>query len=273
MTGETHVGDVLITEQPDVITAMINRPTVRNAINEDVIDGLWAALNLAVSRTAKVLVVRGAEGCFCSGADLTLLLRLRRRPPALSRFMTRLGDLLTAWENAPLATIAVVEGYAVAGGCELLLACDLAIASSTAKIGDRHVENALVPAAGGSVRLTRALSKARAHYLLLTGDLLSAQAAAEWGLVSHVAPPSHLHEHLGRIIDRLVTRSPDALAAIKDMMRYVSEHPLEVSLRLEREIFLAHSATPDVEQGLHKFHARKTSRPGISGSTGGLHRP
>jgi enoyl-CoA hydratase/carnithine racemase len=240
-----------------VVHALIDRPDVRNAIDDDVIDGLAAAVDEAEQRRARVLVVRGSGGTFCAGADLLLLDRIRQDPGRVEKFMARLGAVLDRIENAPFASIAVVEGHAVAGGCELLLACDVAVATATARIGDRHVEYGLVPAAGGSVRLPRRLPKARANYLLLAGEMVSGEDAARWGLVTFAVPTEHIESAVAGIVSRLAGRSTDALATVKHMLGNADRLSRPEALERERALFTAHIASPDCRYGLAAFRDRR----------------
>jgi enoyl-CoA hydratase/carnithine racemase len=176
-----RVGDVVVSADAGVVWALIDRPERRNAINLEVVAGLEAAVEAAVATEAKVLAVRGAGGTFSSGADLELLSDLVGDEAALQSFMRRLGRVLERLETEPFVSLAIVEGYALAGGCELVLAADLSLASTDARIGDRHAEYGLVPAARGSVRLSDQLPRAVANYLLLTGDMIDGRRAARSG--------------------------------------------------------------------------------------------
>ncbi|HEX5121328.1 MAG TPA: enoyl-CoA hydratase/isomerase family protein [Pseudonocardiaceae bacterium] len=254
---EHRVGEVCVRAEGHVVHALIDRPSVRNAINDDVIDGLTAAIDLAEQRQARVLVVRGSGGTFCAGADLVMLERIRQDTGRVEKFMARLGAVLDRIENAPFASIAVVEGYAVAGGCELLLACDVVVATATARIGDRHVEYGLVPAAGGSVRLSRQLPKARANYLLLSGELLSGADAARWGLATVAVPAEHIDNAAAGIVSRISGRSTAALATVKDMLGNAGGLPQSAALDRERALFMEHIASSDCRSGLAAFRDRR----------------
>jgi enoyl-CoA hydratase/carnithine racemase len=254
---QKRVGDVVISAAGGVVTALIDRPAARNAINTAVIDGLGEAVRLACEADARALVIRGAGGTFCSGADLRELAELRQYPDQLNEFMTRLGDILERIEVAPFPVIAIVEGHAVAGGLELLLACDVAIASATARIGDRHLEYGLVPAAGASVRLTNRLPAARARYLLLSADLLTGAQAADWGLVTHAVPPGELEPLAQLLVGRLASRSVRAAATVKAMAANARERPASEALSRERALFLRHVQSPDAAEGLAAFLERR----------------
>lgn len=249
-----------------VLWATLNRPRARNAIDLAMVARLEQLLETAERSDVRVLVLRGAGGSFCAGADLHEVRALREDPPALESFMRRLGAVLCRMEQGPFATVAAVEGYAVAGGCELLLASDVALATEDAQIGDRHANFGLAPAAGGSVRLLDGAGHALARYLLLTGDLISGAEAARAGLIARAVPSTELDGELERLVDRLRSRGKTTLRALKTMIAGQDPDRAE---RLERELelFMAHASTSEVEAGLAAFAAgRRTSsvEPGAS---------
>lgn len=251
---------MLVTAEPGVVRAVIDRPNHRNAINTAVVAGLEHAVALATSRRAQVLVITGSGGTFCAGADLHELAALRAERDQFSRlgaFMERLENVLVALHKGPFVSLAVVEGYAVAGGCEIVLFCDLSLAAADARIGDRHAEYGLVPAAGGSVNLVRSLPAARANYLLLSGELISGEQAAAWGVVSAAVERDRLAASADRLVARLVSRSHDALVAAKHMIGNAGRMERDEALRRERSLFLAHMASADVAEGLAAFGERR----------------
>ncbi len=261
-TNGRRIGDVTVVVDGPVVRATIDRPGARNAINEAVMDGLEAALDTAEATGAKVVVLRGAGGSFCAGADLKLVQTLVAGRELMAGYVTCLTNLTERLESGPFVSLAVVEGFALAGGCELLMACDLALASTEARIGDRHLEFGLAPGAGGSVRLVRALPKAQARYLLLTGEAITGAQAAEWGLVTMAVPPGELDAAVEAVVARLVRRSGDALRAVKRMAGAVgTERPVNEAMLAEREIFLDFMETsPDVKEGLAAFAEGRTPR-------------
>jgi enoyl-CoA hydratase len=238
----------------DVLRATIDRPSTRNAIDLSVIEGLERMVAAAHEQRVKVVVLRGAGGTFCSGADLREVRRLLDDPSGLRSFMARFGAALEELERSPWANVAVVEGYALAGGCELLLACDVVVAGTEARIGDRHAEHGLAPAGGGSVRLPEALPPALARYLLLSGEMLSGAEAAAAGLVTSAVEPSLLETEVDRIVARLRGRGRVTLATIKTMLADDGAAE-ERHARLERELdlFLAHARSADARAGLDSF--------------------
>ena len=259
MKGE-RVGDVVLVEDGRVLRATIDRPEARNAISPSVIEGLEAAVGRARDCGATVLVVRGAAGTFCAGADLEWVLSTINQPGGLEEDgafasgIRRLNEVLLAIEAAPFASVAVVEGFALAGGCELLLACDVVVAAEKARLGDRHLELGLLPGAGGSVRLHKALTPARSRWLLLSGEMISGREAAEWGLVTRAVPGDQLDEVAEAMIARLASRSGDALSGVKEMIGAVRDVPVAEGIEAERRIFLEHMAkSDDVRAALARF--------------------
>ena len=269
MSGE-RVGDVVLVEEPGdsgvspgtgvVLRATIDRPEARNAISPSVVDGLEAAVRRARDVDARVLVIRGAGGTFSAGADLAFVLSTIDQPGAIedggafASVIRRLNDVLDEIEAAPFASVAVVDGFALAGGCEILLACDVVVADEAARIGDRHLELGLLPGGGGSVRLYRALSPARARWLLLSGEMISGREAAEWGLVTRAVPRGELDGAPEAMIARLASRSGDALAGAKEMIAAVRDVPVADGLAAEQRIFLDHMAkSEDVRAALARF--------------------
>ena len=264
----TRAGDVAVAVDGPVVRVTIDRPAARNAINEAVVDGLEAALDMAEASRAKVVVLRGSGGTFCAGADLKLVQTMVGDRDLMAGYVTRLANITERLEAGPFVSLAVVEGFALAGGCELLLACDISVAADGARIGDRHLEYGLAPGAGGSVRLVRALPKAQARYLLLTGQAITGTQAAEWGLVTLAVPGDDLDATAERIVGRLASRSGDALRAVKAMVTAAgTERSVNEAMLAEREIFVDFiSTSPDVKEGLSAFAEGRPPRfPGVRG--------
>ncbi|MGV9836547.1 enoyl-CoA hydratase/isomerase family protein [Nocardia niigatensis] len=251
--NEFRVGDVAVSCSESVVWAVIDRPDAMNAVNEAVLEGLAAAVETANTERAKVLIIRGSGGTFCTGADLPEAERLRDDHAALDEFSRRFGGILDEIEAGPFVSVAVVEGFAVAGGCELLLACDIVIADHRASIGDGHMAFGLVPAAGGSVRLCRTLSHARANFLLLTGALLAAEQAADWGLVALVAPGAELDTTVSQIVAEISSHSRTALTAVKSMIDTAGTSCAAQPDLHGRRAFLADMQPRDVREGLNVF--------------------
>ena len=253
-----RVGDVLINREAGVVRAIFDRPAVRNAINDGIVDGMSAAYEVALRDEARVLVLRGTGGTFCAGADLQYVSRLLTDGGGLERYVARLAEVLERFEKAPFAVVAAIEGFALAGGCEILLACDVAVATTDARIGDRHLEYGLLPGAGGSVRLPRTLPAARARYLLLTGEMIDGATAADWGLVTFAVPPAEFDATLDALVGRLASRSVDALAAVKRMAIETAELAIPEGVATERGIFSEYFRNKsDGREGLAAFREKR----------------
>jgi enoyl-CoA hydratase/carnithine racemase len=256
----TRAGAVRLRLDGQVLHATIDRPQARNAIDHEVVDGLAATVATAREAGVKVVVLRGAGGSFCAGADLKLVRSLLDDPAALDAFLSRLGAALTELERGSWVTVAVVEGWAVAGGCEILLACDVVVAAEDARIGDVHVVRGLVPGGGASVRLPRRVPELRARWLLLSGETLSGAEAVAAGLATFAVPPAQLDAEAARVVERLSGHGAATLATVKAMLAADPAAPAgdgQAALRRELDLFHAHVAgAPDARAGLDAFVQR-----------------
>jgi enoyl-CoA hydratase/carnithine racemase len=258
-----RIGDVVVELEGRVLTATIDRPQKRNAISPSVIEGLSGAIEMAQGSDATVVVLRGAGGTFCAGADLGFVSQSIDDPSVMTDFLVRLSEVCDRLVDGPFASIAVIEGFAVAGGCELLVACDLAVAADDAQIGDGHLKNALLPGAGNSVRLLQALSPARARRLFYTAELITGREAAEWGLVSASAPAGELDRVVAGIVSQIAGHSPAALRAVKQMTICAETKPMAQALADERRIFLEYAEEDDhVRNALTAFLNRRSTPQG-----------
>ena len=234
----------------------LNRPRALNAIDLEV----WQAFSEATSRLeeedeAWVGIITGAGRAFCAGADLhTTIPRLTDdpdrnpypEPPTIMR-----GQVITK----PL--IAAVNGIALGGGLEIVLACDLRLAADKARFGAPEVNLGLIPGWGGTQRLPRQLPWAVAAGIVLTGEPISAQEALRVGLVNAVVPGADLMAEARRWADRLCQRGPLALRAAKQAMRQTQELPLAEGLAAEHRLFNSLAYTEDLREGLDAFKERR----------------
>jgi enoyl-CoA hydratase/carnithine racemase len=234
--------DVGVEVDGPVARVLIDRPKALNALSPGVLDGLRDAFGVAAREGCSVLVLRGAGGTLSAGADLKYLETLLGDEAAVERYLVAIGAVVDALAAGPFVSIAVVEGYALAGGCEILLAADLAVVATEARIGDRHLEYGLLPGAGGSVRLPRALPAALARRLLYTGEMIDGATAFDWGLASHVAPAAELERTLEQLVARLSRHSRAALAGQKRLYRESTEAPVHLAdaLVAERATLVEH---------------------------------
>jgi enoyl-CoA hydratase len=244
------------------------RPDAHNAMSIALLHGLDDAVRAATDAGCRVMTIRGRGSALSAGADLPHLRGLLADPAAVTDYIAAIGRTLDSIEAAPFVSICVVDGYALAGGCELMLACDLAVASSDARIGDRHMEYGMLPGAGGSVRLPRALPAALARRLLYTGEMIDGDTAARWGLVGWSVAPGELDATVDAIVARLLRHSPSALAGIKAMYAGAFDDGRRAALDRERETVVRHLVeNPDAHEGLAAFGEKRV--PAFGATAGG----
>ncbi|MDE2040513.1 MAG: enoyl-CoA hydratase/isomerase family protein [Elusimicrobia bacterium] len=239
----------------------LNRPQALNALNHPLMDQLEAGLDrFAAEAAVRCVVITGGERAFAAGADIKEMDRLSAAQMAADSHLSRwdkLGDF-------PKPTLAAVSGFALGGGCELALACDLIVASESAQFGQPELALGVIPGAGGTVRLARALGKARAMELVLTGRRLGAREALSQGLVNAVFPvESYLREALA-LAERLASLPALAAAAAKKSVAYALDHGLEESLRRERALFASLFDTRDQKEGMKAFIEKR--KPAFTGT-------
>ena len=176
--------EVLVSREGAIVTLTINRPRAKNSLNRAVFDGLRAQLaQLRDDDAVRAVIITGAEGVFCAGADITAFEVLRAAPLLGDRAATG-WDFFSELGSFPKPVIAAVEKVALGGGMELALACDIVIAGESAKFGVPEVKLGAIPGAGGTQRLIHAIGKSKAMALLLTGDFIDARKACDVGIVA-----------------------------------------------------------------------------------------
>lgn len=243
----------------------LTRERALNALSPDLLAGLRGAIDDVARAGCPVAVIRGRGPALSAGADLPHLAGLLPDPDAVQRYIASIGSVLDELERAPFVSLCVVDGYGLAGGCELMLACDLVVASTEAKLGDRHMEYGLLPGAGGSVRLPRALPVALARRLLYTGEIIDGRTAAAWGLVGWAAPPAELDDTVEAIVARLLRHSPTALRTVKRLEAEGRTRPGRDALDNEIAVAARYIAGhPDASEGLAAFREKRKPRFGAT---------
>lgn len=214
-----------------VATLTIDRPEVRNALNLETVNECHEALRaLAANRDVGVLIVTGAgDQAFVSGADVNDI-RARTLEDGLAAINS---SLFSAVERFPRATIAAVNGYALGGGCELALACDIRIASETARFGQPELNLGIIPGAGATQRLPRVIGMGRAKHMVLTGEIIDAQRALEIGLVTALAPPQELMPRARDLAARILRQGPLAARLAKLSLNASARVDLDSGLLIE----------------------------------------
>ena len=232
----------------------LNRPEALNAITVELARELEAALRARAADSAAI-VIRGAGGNFCVGGDFKALQALEARGAGATR------ELFLAFHRAcaaiaelPVPVIAAVEGYAMAGGFELMQAADITIVRADAKIADNHSNFGQVPGGGGSQRLPRLVGRQRALALILTGDRLTGHEAVEWGLAYRAFPDAAAFaEGVRGLAERLAGKSPEALARSKRLVEDGLALSLADGLALETEVVLEHLGGPAASAEIERF--------------------
>ncbi|MGI6343461.1 MAG: enoyl-CoA hydratase-related protein [Bacillota bacterium] len=230
----------------------IDRPEALNALNQAVLDELDARLEeIAANRAIKVLIVTGSGRAFISGADIAAMRDMT--PTAaeeFSRFGQRVFDKLA---SLPQPTIAAINGYALGGGLELALACDLRLASEKARLGQPEIGLGIIPGFGGTQRLPRLIGMAAANELLFTGEMINAARAAELGLVSRVTATEELMASAQELAGKIAAKSGATLRLLKAVLRRSEQRLLDEGLVDEANSFAACYETHDQREGMSAF--------------------
>lgn len=229
----THVAD-------RIARVVLNRPEAMNAVTIELAERLERAVRELPER-ADVIVLSGAGGNFCVGGDYRELLALREQGPvAMRRLFDAFGAACRAIAQAPVPVIAAVEGYAMAGGFELLQVCDVAIVRDDAQLADNHVNFGMLPGGGGSQRLPRIVGRQRALAHILTGERIGGAEAVAWGLAYRAVNAAGFEDEVARIARRLAERDRETLARAKRLVLDGLALPLEDGLALETDAVVAH---------------------------------
>src|SRR5258705_1003587 len=235
----------------------LTRPDKRNALDPDVLAGIAAGLDRAVEDDARVIVLAGSGPAFCAGADLSHVLDGLDDLSAIEDLLATAGRLTLRMEAHPCPIIAAVNGAAIAGGLELVLACDLVVAAESATFSDGHAAFGLFSGAGACVRLPRLIGANRARQLMFTAETLDARAMHALGVVSEVVPDGELAVAVERLATRMARGSRDALARMKRAIQVGLDLPLDEALALQLAPARRHRHAPDVAEGLSAFAERR----------------
>lgn len=243
--------DILLVEKKETVAVLtLNRPEVLNALSDDLVEKLVSSLeSLDRDPEIRVMVLTGGEKCFAAGADIKGM--AEASVPDMLR-----SDRLAKWERMRRISkpiVAAVSGYALGGGCELALSCDLVVASETAVFGQPEILLGVIPGAGGTQRLTRAAGKYRAMEMVLTGSKISARQAREWGFVNRIVPPELLLEEALSLAREIAARPPFAVQLAKEAVCRAQDTDLETGLLHERKLFYLLFGTRDQKEGMKAF--------------------
>lgn len=242
--------NILVDTKGKVGVITLNRPKVLNALNLEVCREVGEAL-AAFGADEKIgcVVITGSEKAFAAGADI-------KEMQPMSYMDAYLGDFATGWEavssfRKPM--IAAVSGYALGGGCELAMMCDMIIAADTAKFGQPEITLGVMPGIGGTQRLTRLVGKAKAMDLCLTGRMMDAEEAERSGLAARVVPADKLMEEALEAAEKIASFSLPIAMMTKESVNRALETTLSEGIRFERRLFQSMFATEDQSEGMAAF--------------------
>lgn len=246
--------NINVTTEGAVGLIQLNRPNVLNALNSGVMSQLTRALEeFDVNDSVRCIVIHGNERAFSAGADIDEM------RSATSVDMLR-ENRIAYWDRLRRVTkpvIAAVSGYCLGGGCELAMACDIVIASESAQFGQPEINIGVMPGAGGTQRLTRAIGKSRAMELVLTGKFMGAREAEMRGLVSRVVPVELYLDEAKALAREIASKAPVAVRLAKEGVNKVFEMPLADGLDYERRLFYFLFSTEDQREGMEAFLAKR----------------
>ncbi|WP_375427544.1 enoyl-CoA hydratase [uncultured Sphingomonas sp.] len=247
---------ILVEQRGPVTLVTLNRPQALNALNSQVLADLLAAFaTYDADPTQGCAVLTGSPKAFAAGADI-------KEMQAQGFAAMYAADFFAGWERFTATRkpiIAAVAGFALGGGCELAMMCDFILAADTAKFGQPEIKLAVSPGMGGSQRLTRAVGKAKAMEMCLTGRMMDATEAERAGLVSRVIPAADLVEEAVKVATTIAGMAPLAVLANKEMVDAAFETTLHQGVRFERRLFHGLFGTDDQTEGMAAFVEK---RPG-----------
>jgi enoyl-CoA hydratase len=246
-----HYDTILTAVNGKVATVTLNRPQVLNALNDALMDELGTAL-LAFDADDQIgcIIITGSEKAFAAGADITKMAHYEFHEAYRQDFITRNWETIRKIRKP---VIAAVNGYALGGGCELAMMCDMIIAGDGAKFGQPEVKLGILPGAGGTQRLPRAVSKSKAMDLCLTGRMMDAQEAERAGLVSRIFPAAELLTQVGAIAKTIADMPLLTTMMVKESINAAYEMPLSEGIRFERRLFHSCFGTDDQKEGMAAF--------------------
>jgi enoyl-CoA hydratase/carnithine racemase len=255
-TVDSSGTEVLATTEGPIRQITLNRPSAFNAITTELAVSLERSIR-EVDTGVRVIVIRGAGGNFSVGGDFKQLERLRAQgEDAMRELFASFGRACAAISEVPVPVLAAVEGYALAGGFELMQACDLALVRDDAQIGDNHSNFGQVPGGGSTQRLPRLVGRQRALALILTGDRLTGTDAVVWGLAYRAFPAEKFEAGVEEIAQRLAGKSREALARSKRLVDQGLELGLAAGLELELLSVLEHLGGGSAGEGIERFASR-----------------
>jgi enoyl-CoA hydratase/3-hydroxyacyl-CoA dehydrogenase len=249
---EKRLKTITVRKENRIAWIVLNRPERLNAISPEMIDEISRTIEeLETDESVRVIVITGSGRAFSAGADITAF--TNANPVNAYIYSKRFQEALNKIETIPKPVIAAINGYALGGGLELAMACDLRIASENAVLGQPEINLGLIPGAGGTQRLTRIVGVGRAKEIVMLGDQIPAKEAERIGLVNRVVPHNMLENEVRALASKLAEKPPIAIMMSKAAIHLGGEAPLHSGLALERALFSILFSTEDLIEGVSAF--------------------
>jgi len=243
---------ITIEKRERIAVLTINRPDKLNALSSKVhTEGVEILDELKNDADARVIIIRGAgEKAFVAGADIS---EFAEATPVEQRGVMRSRSLFTVLDTFPKPIIAMINGFCLGGGNELAMACDIRIASDKSRFGQPEINLGIIPGGGGTQRLTRLIGESKAMEIILTGDIIDAQTAFDYGLVNYIYPAEELEAKTMELASKIAEKSPVALQMSKEAVKFASRSNLDEGLRREIDLFAICFSTEDKREGVAAF--------------------
>ncbi|BEI41991.1 MULTISPECIES: enoyl-CoA hydratase [unclassified Polynucleobacter] len=249
---------ILTQTEGKVALITLNRPQVLNALNDELMDDLGdALLRFDADDAIACIVITGSEKAFAAGADISKMAQYDFQDTYRNNFITRNWETICKVRKP---VIAAVSGFALGGGCELAMMCDMIIAADNAKFAQPEIKLGIIPGSGGTQRLTRAVSKSKAMDLCLTGRMMDAAEAERSGLVARVYPVAQLMSETMAIAQTIAAMPLLTLMMVKESVNAAYETTLTEGVRFERRLFHACFATEDQKEGMAAFLEKRPAQ-------------
>ena len=255
------MNNLLMEVENEIAVVTINRPKSLNALNSETLAELNTCLAEIEGRTdIKVVILTGSGSkSFVAGADISEMVNAT---PAEGRAMGLLArEAFGRLENMPQVTIAAVNGFALGGGCEISMACDIRVAAENAKFAQPECGLGILPGFGGTQRLARLVGKGRAKEMIFTCDMIDAQDAYRIGLANHVVPQEELLDYCKAMAGRIMKNAPYAVSLAKQVINSGADMDLDNGLKLEANIFGLSFSTEDKKEGMTAFLEKRPPKP------------
>jgi enoyl-CoA hydratase len=258
----TNYETILVEKRDKVAILTINRPDKLNSLSSKVHEeGVSALEELRKDDSVRVLVVTGAgEKSFIAGADIS---EFAGQTPVTQRNLFHEKTLFNSIDNFPKPVIAMINGFCLGGGNELALACDIRICSENARFAQPEINLGIICGGGGTQRLTRLVGEGRAMEIILTGDMINASKALQYGLVNHVFTTEELETKTLELANKIAEKAPIALQMSKEAVKFASRSNLDEGLRREVDLFAICFSTEDKTEGVSAFLEKR--KPNFKG--------